>query len=259
MQKRNRITHFLMASLVIVCVFCIGIFSFLAIYTTGNNEKTINHVGSIYMANMNDRISKHFSTMVDLRLSQLDTLVETAPINRSKDSNELREWLEYNAAIRGFESLSYYFDDGSFEIIYGQQVEPVDSDLFMQFMKNGERKISMGINSEDEGAAVIGVPFKMEMADGRVCIALVGEMPFDYISETLSLDEENSLMYSYVIRKDGTFIVRSANATRDNYFDRVRAFYDEVVGMDVEEFITELQQAMANNQDFSAMFKMNGD
>ncbi len=259
MQKQNKTAHFLMASLAIVCVFCIGIFSFLAIYTTKHNEETINHVGSIYMANMNDRISKHFSTMVDLRLSQLGTLAETAPINRNRDSKELREWLEYNAIIRGFESLSYYFDDGSFEIIYGKPVKPTDSDLFMQFMKNGERKISMGINSEEEGAAIIGVPFETEMDNGRVCIALVGEMPFDYISETLSLDEENSLMYSFVMRKDGTFIVRSANATRSNYFDRVRALYEEVEGMEVEEFITELQQAMENHQDYSAMFKMNGE
>jgi len=226
---------------------------------TRQNEKTINHVGSIYMASMNDRISKHFSTMVDLRLSQLDTLVDTIPISLDKDSKELREWLEYSAGIRGFESLAYYFDDGSYEMLFGEKVESVAPDMFLESMKNGERKISAGVNSDGEGAAVIGVPFEIEMEDGRTSIAMVGKMPFDYISETLSLDEDESLVFSFVIRKDGTFVVRSADAVRDSYFERVMATYDEVEGMGKEEFIAQLQQAMENKEDYSAMFKTDGE
>lgn len=259
MQKKNGITRFLVISLIAVCVFCIGVFSFLTIYMTRQNEKTINNVGSVYMAGMNERISKHFSTMVDLRLTQLNTLVETIPINRDEDSKELREWLEYSAGIRGFESLAYYFDDGSYEVIYGDQVEPVDLELFMASLKNGEKKISVGNNSEGERSALIGVPFAIKMENGRECLAIVGKMPFDYISKTLSLDEKQALVYSFVIRKDGTFVVRSANAIRETYFDRVRALYDEVDGMGKEEFISKLQQAMEKNEDFSAMFKLDGE
>ncbi len=264
MQKKNAITHFLIASLLAVCVFCVGIFTFLTIYMTKQNEKTVSHVGSVYMAGMNERISKHFSTMVDLRLTQLATLAETTldqtiPVGGSKDSSEVREWLEYNAKIRGFESLAYYFEDGSYETIFGSPVEPVDPELFMKAMKDGEKKISVGIDSPGERAAMIGVPFEIEMEDGRTCLALVGEMPFDYISETLSLEDEKALVYSYVVRKDGSFVVRSAGASRDTYFERVRAIYDEVEGMEIEEFISELQQAMEKKEDYSAVFKMDGE
>ncbi len=259
MQKQNRITRFLMISLAAVCIFCIGVFSFLTVYMTNQNEKTINHVGSIYLASMNERISKHFSTMVDLRMTQLDTLVDTIPFKRDEDSKELREWLEYSAQIRGFESLAYYFEDGSYEMIYGEQVEPVDPNLFMESMKNGERKISVGRNSQGVGAAVIGVPFTVKMQDGRESLAMVGRMPFDYISETLSLDEEEALIYSFVIRKDGTFVVRSAGASRETYYERVKALYDEVEGMEVDEFLVQLQQAMEKKEDYSAMFVMDGE
>ena len=258
MQKQNKTTHFLMVSLIAISIFCIGIFSFLALYTTKHNEKTINHVGSIYMASMNDRISKHFSTMVDLRLSQLNTLVDTLPFDRSEDSKELREWLEYSAKIRGFESLAYYFDDGSFEMLFGEQVESVEPDLFMQSMKNGEKKISVGVSSQGVRSAVIGTPFEIEMKDGKKSLALVGKMSFDYISETLSLNDEEALVYSFVIRKDGSFVVRSAGAYRDNYFSRAEAIYDEVEGMEIEEYIEELKQAIENKTDYSAMFEMNG-
>lgn len=259
MQKQNKITHFLMISLMVVCIFCIGIFSFLIIYTTRLTEKTINQVGNVYMASMNERISNHFSTMVDLKLSQLDTLVNTIPIDSNVDSKELREWLENSATIRGFDALAYYFDDGSYEMLYGEQIAPVDSNLFMEYMKNGERKISMGLNPNGEGVAVIGVPFEIEMEDGRKCIAIVGKMPLSYVSETLSLDDENALVYSFVIRKDGTFVIRSADASRNNYFERVRTRYEKVDGMEIEEYIANLQQAMENKEDYGITFHIDGE
>lgn len=52
---------------------------------------------------MNERVSKHFSTMLDLRLTQLDTLIEAIPMDTREDSDSVREWLEYNAKIRGLE------------------------------------------------------------------------------------------------------------------------------------------------------------
>ncbi len=258
MQKRNRITHFLMFSLIVICVFCIGGFSFLVIYTTRHSEETINHVGSIYMASMNDRISKHFSTMVDLRLSQLNTLADSIS-DSNKDNKELRDKLVYSAKIRGFEALAYYFDDGSYEMLYGEQVEAVDPDLFRKSLKKGERKISVGANAQGDRAAVIGVPFEIKLKDGRKSVAMVGRMSFDYISETLSLDDKEALVYSFVVRKDGSFVVRSASASRKNYFDRVRAVYDEIEGMEKEEFITGLKNAMESKRDYSAMFKMKGE
>lgn len=259
MSKQYKITHFLRRSMILIGIVCIGIFSFLAVYMNTQSEKTINQVGSVYMASMNERISKHFSTMIDLRLTQLDTLVKTLPTDTREDTQEMRDWLEYNAKIRGLEALAFYFDDGSFEMIFGDQIASVNADKFLKAMRNGARSISVGVNSEGKQSAIIGTPFETKMQDGKTSIAIVGRMPIEYISETLSLDDEEALLYSFVIRRDGSFVVRSKGAYRDNYFDRARALYEEVSGKDsVEQFITELQEAMESGKDYSAMFKMNG-
>ena len=260
MQRQHKITHFLRSSMVAVAVICVGVFASLILYMNAQNEKTINQVGGIYMASMNERISKHFSTMIDLRLTQLDTLIETMPTDSDEDSSEMREWLEYNGKIRGFESISYYFDDGSFETVYGAQVASANAEKFLDAMQNGRRTVSVSLDPDGEQSAIIGVPFTAAMNDGKECIALVGRMPIEYISETLSLDDEEALMYSYVVRRDGSFVVRSSGAYRSNYFERIRAVYEEVEGKkDIEQFITELQEAMASGTDYSAMFKMDGD
>jgi len=260
MQKQKKIIHFLRSSLTVISITCIGVFAILGYYVNAQNEATVNRVGSIYMASMNERVSKHFSTMIDLRLSQLDTLTKTMPDSAREDSAEMREWLEYNGKMRGLEAIAYYFEDGSFEMIYGTEVESTYAASFNQAMQNGEKMVSASTNADGEYSAVIGIPCRTVLEDGRESIAIVGRMPMEYINETLSLNEDDALMYSFVIRKDGGFVVRNESVVRDTYFDRVRALYEKVDGKEsVEQFITELQQAMEEGKDYSAMFTMEGE
>lgn len=259
-QDTRSIKRFLQKSVLIITAICIGTFILLGLYTNNQNNSTVDKVGSLYMASMNERISMHFSTMIDLRLTQLDTLTETMPGDSREDNKEMREWLEYNGKIRGFEALAYFFEDGSFEMIYGAQASSVNIDRFFQSMQNGERKVSVGVGVDGDQTAFLGIPFEVDLADGRKSIAIVGRMPIEYISETLSLGEEDSLMYSFVLRQDGSFVVRSAGAYRDNYFERVRELYEKANGKsDVEQFISELQEAMNARTDYSAMVEMDGD
>ncbi len=259
MQEKVKISHFLRASLIVVCVVCIAVFTILPIFLKIQSEKTINHVGSIYMESMNERISMHFSTMIDLRTTQLNTLAEGIPGGGTKDSPEVREWLEYNGKLRGMEAVAYYFADSSYEMIYGTPVDPANPETFFQSVITKEKTVSIGIDPDGNQSATIGIPFEIELEDGRKSIAIAGRMPVEYISETLSLDEDDALLYSFVIRMDGSFVIRSAGASRDNYFDRARALYESVNGKkDVEQFITELKAAMEADTDYSAMFVMDG-
>ncbi len=259
MPGQSKIWHFLRSSLIFVCIICIIVFSILPIYSKIQSERTINHVGSIYMASMNERISKHFTTMLDLRMTQLNTLIDTMPDKSGTDSPEVREWIEYNGRIRGMEAIAYYFEDGSNEIIYGTPVVPADPDTFFKSISSKEPTVSIGIDADGKQSATIGTPFEIQLADGRKSIAIAGRISTEYISETLSLDEEDALLYSFVIRADGSFVVRSAGAYRDNYFERARDLYENVNGKtDVEQFITELKEAISKKEDYSAMFTMDG-
>ena len=260
MRKLDKRMRALIIGLVIVLIFCIGVFSYMARYIDRQNNQTMDSVGRIFMAAMNDRISTHFSNMIDMRLTQLDTLVETVPLERDKDGEELRSWLIYNAQIRGFESLAYYYDDGSYEMIFGEHVRLIDPDLFLDAMKNGRRDVCVGINDKEERFAIIGVPFTIDTEDSnKKCIAMVGRMPIEYISNTLSLDIDDTLVYSFVVREDGTFVIRSYDAYRNNYFERVNELYEDVEGIGKERYIAELKEAMRNDQDYSAMFVIYGE
>ncbi|WP_298030541.1 hybrid sensor histidine kinase/response regulator [uncultured Dysosmobacter sp.] len=256
---RNRIAHFLTASLITVSIFCVIVFAALGLYLNKKNSATINQVGTIYMASMNERISKHFETMTDLRLAQIRTLAETIPAAKRNDAAALKTWLTESAQARGFDSLSYYYEDGSMEVLYGGGGQFLDSEPFAASLKEGEDKVYVGRNPAGDLVVLMGVPFRMELPNGRICAALVGELPVSYISDTLSLEDEDSLVYSFVIRKDGSFVIRSFDAFRNSYFERVLAIYEELDGKEPEDYLAEIKAAIASGEDYSTIFRMYGD
>ncbi len=260
MSTQNKITHFLRNSMIFVTIACVCVFVALAYYVNVQNDKTIDRVGSTYMESMNERISMHFTTMLDLRRSQLDAIVDSIPGQTGKDSEEIRKWLEDNAEMQGFTSVAYCFDDGSFDMIFGEHLAGIKSDLFIDTIKNDKQYVSVGLDTDGDQSAIIGIPFRIEAQNGKTSIAIIGEIPIDYIRETLSLDMDDTMLYSFVIRKDGSFVIHSEDAYRENYFERVKALYTEVVGKEsVEQYISELKEAMDKEEDYSAMFMLNDE
>ena len=81
----------------------------------------------------------------------------------------------------------------------------------------------MADTDHHEKEVLLGISAEYRMSDGTVSTALVASLPADYIAETLSLYSENSMVYSHIIRRDGTFVIRSGDAFRESYFDRIQA------------------------------------
>jgi len=258
-NMRNKTYRFLAGSLVTVCILCIGVFTLLAFYLNRQNDEVISELGNIYMSSMNDRISKHFKTMTDHRLVQMETLAETIPPAYRRGKKELGSWLELNGQARNFDSLAYYFSDGSLEMAYGEPVKPSSPDAILTTMKNQESRVAIGHNGQGEQVILACVPVNIDVPGLENCIGLIGELPVSYVAETLALDDEDSLIYSFVIRKDGSFVIRSFDAFRDNYFERVRAIYGELDGKGPEAYIAEIQAAMEARTDYSSIALINGE
>ena len=256
---KNKIRHFLTGSLIAVCIVCIVVFTILAVYLSRQNEQTITQLGNIYMSSMNERITKHFGSITDHRLVQMKALAEDIPPKCGNDKELMYKWLTYSGRTRGYESLGCCHADGTFEMIYGEAAEFSNATTFLKTLENGENRIAVGYNSAGKQIILICVPVSIDIPGMEDCIALVGELPISYIADTLSLEEESSLIYSFVIRQDGSFVVRNSAAVRDNYFDRVRGVYEEVDGQTPEEYITKLKAAMESGNDYSTMVQLEGE
>ncbi len=253
---KNNTTKMLIGSMVAALVFCIGVFSFLAISLNHKTADQITEVGTIYMSGMSEQISRHFETLIELRLDQVETIVKT---NSEKDSVYGAEFLEKLAdggKVRDFAFLAFYDKNGKFEMIYGDPVELVDPEPFFNSIVEGKHKAAVGMNSSDEKVVMLGVPAAYPMSDGNKSMALIAGLPASYISEMLSLDEDETLVYSHIIRKDGSYVIRSADAYRNSYFVRIKELFDELDGKNAEKYIAELQEAMAQREDYTAVLQI---
>jgi len=256
---QNKINRFLVGSLAAVCILCVGVFTALAFYLNWQNEQTITQLGNIYMSNMNGQISRHFESITRHRLFQMSALAKLIPPAYLTDEAVLREWLVYNGQSRGYDSMALCRSNGSFEMLYGEPVKASSTSAFLKVIEGGESKVSVGYSGTGEQIVLICVPISMDVPGTEDYIALVGGLPVSYISDALSLGKDDTLIYSHVIRRNGSFVIRSSDAYRDNYFDRVRAIYEEVDGKTPEEYIAELEEAMRAGDDYSAMVQMNGE
>ncbi|MCI8648560.1 MAG: response regulator [Anaerotruncus sp.] len=255
---KNKTTRFLKVSLAVILVLCIIIFSFLAFYINQKSTETISEVGFAYMQGMSDQVSIHFETTIEMRLSQVEALVDTIPPKQYDDIQALRKALAYTANARGFESLSFYSTDGDFDTIYGREPQLSDPEPFLKSLNNGEKKVAVGTDSSGRKIILLGVSSEYPMKKGEDCTALVASVSVDYIAQLLALDS-NSLVYSHIIRKDGSFVIRSGDAFRESYFDRVRAEFDALDGLLAEQYITELVSAMQESKHYSRVLQVKGD
>ncbi len=221
----------------------------------GKSIETINGVGTIYMSGMSEQISLHFEKTVGLRLAQVEEIVGVTP-SQEYDRKTLREELSYNAKARGFSYLALYGEDGEFEMIYGDKVHVTDPKPFLKSLSKDDKKVAVGTDESGEDVVLMGAPASYIMESGEKCLALVGGLSVSYVREALSLDENDSMVYSHIIRRDGSFVIRSEDAVRDNYFDRIRAMFEESDGRDADDCIKEMKSAMESGQNYSGIFNV---
>ena len=256
---KDKTTRFLLISLIMVVVLCIFVFTFLAVHMNHKSIETINDVGTFYMSSTTQQISMHFETTINLRLSQLSALVETISSERLGDGESLFDTLTYHAKAREFESLALYSENGVFQEIYGGQMQVIDQGPFLASLLADDDKVAVGLDADGNKIVLFGVSCAYPMEGGETCTALVAGLPVSYISDTLALEENEDKVYSYIIREDGSFVIRYAVENFDNYFDRARAVYDNVNGKMSENYIEELKQAMQKGENYTSEFVYRGE
>lgn len=252
-SNKKKTAGFLLASLVVLIVVIIGTLTFFVITMKRESQQVINKVGNIYMQSMSEKIAMHFETTISLRMNQLETMVINFPSEEAEYGPDLIEQFKYEGTIRSFDYLAFYDWDGKFHMIYGDEVELEDTASFLGSLRNGDKKIAVGHSRTEEKIIMMGIPTAYSMENGEKSIALVAGIPASYINEILSLDIDNTLTYSHIIRRDGSFIIKNIDLDLDNYFERIRATFAEHGDDGASEFIDELRDAMEGHRDFSSV------
>ncbi len=252
-MKSMALPRSLKISIAVIICLNILVFLFLGISIHKMSENTIENIGTAYMAGMNEQVALHFETIIELRLTMVESIAHIAADEKNSGYGS-REEIEYGARARQFMCVALYSADGKVEMIYGDPVESNHPEPFLKSLKNGERKVSSAVDSSGNNIILFGVPCEYPMSDGTTSIAVVAGLSSQYMGEVLFLDSDSSLVYSYVIRKDGSYVVRDKISKNENYFDRLYRIFD---GQDEEAdyFISQMTAAMNAAEDYSVILE----
>ena len=257
-MSKNKITRFLVLGFAGLMIFSVIIFATLGVYMSKKSADAVYEVGSMYMEGVGEKLSRHFETTIELRFGQMEGLIGVVSVDNI-NVDKLYQELEYRAKVRNFDYLALCSENGEFEMVYGEQINPIRPEPFLDALNNGEKRVVIGKDANNNEVVLFGVSATYPMSEGRRCTGLVGAVPIEYITNTLSLDSDKSLLYCHIIRTDGTFVVDSLDRNMADYFSCIRSQYKSEKTGSAETYLNGLAKALNEKRDFSFSFDLNGD
>ena len=258
-KKKNSTTRFLICSFIGLLIFSIIIFSLLGVYMSRKSKNTVYEIGNIYMSGMNEQMSRHFETVIKLRFDQVSGVVSVVSTD-NKDRESLYEELIYRTQARGFDYLALCSAKGDFQTLYGQSIQPLNPEPFVEALLQGEQRVAVGVDADGNEVVLFGVDAAYPMHNGDRSTGLIAAVPLEYITDFLSLEDDGQLMYYHIIRPDGSFVIQNPNTELWHLFEQLQKQLDPTANeLSVDNSIKEFGAALKNHQEFAMTFEVKGE
>lgn len=241
---------FLLISFSILISVCIVMLTITSMYVSGKSDGAINEIGMIYMSAVAKQMQEKFDAVVDSQILEMEGIVERHPPETMEYGPEMIEQLVLSAQVRDFLYLGLYTKEGDCEVIYGKEVEYESKEVFHKVLQDSSLRIFSGFSAEGERVMCLLIDVAYPMKNGKTSSAMVAAMPMEYLENVLALDGENSLMYSYIIRRDGTFVIR---AREESLFENISETFCAYNGKEAVEYANELRRAIDKKADYATI------
>ncbi len=255
----KKVISFFARSVAIVIVVCLAVFLWLTIFMSRKTESSIQEISNLYMAEMNRQIQQKFGSIIDLRLEQVEGIIKRTPQNLAKYGEDMLDELRTSSEIRNFSHLSLYTQDGERSAILGDEVEILNTpaEIHDSLQDNGNL-VTRGVSKTGERYLLLGKEACYPMGEGKQSEVLIAGVSMEYLSKALFLDESETMVYSHIIDKNGEFVIRSSDAFRESYFERILQVYEELDGKNPKDYVSELKEAMQTSSNYVARISIEG-
>ena len=255
----KKVISFFRHSISTVVVICVAVFILLTLFMSHRTEQTVEEISNIYMSEMNQQIQQKFRSIIRLRLEQVEGIIKQNPLDTEKNNQQLLEELQVSGEIRNFTFLGLYGENGDLEIVYGDEVKISDTDEDIQTSLNeSEDLVTYGQNDQGEKILLIGKKAAYEMKSGNISKAIIAGISMEYLNQALFLEENDAVVYSHIIDKNGNFVIRNSDAFRESYFERIMEQYDEFDGKKTDDYVRELKNAMDKEEMYTSLVSIDG-
>ena len=258
-KTKDSTTRFLIYSFIGLLIFSIIIFSLLGIYMNRKSKNAVYEIGNIYMSGMNKEMSRHFETVIKLRFDQVSGVISVVSAD-NQDKETLYEELIFRAQVRGFDYLALCSVEGEFQTIYGESIQPLNPEPFVEALLHGEQRVAVGVDSSGNEVVLFGVDAAYPMNNGDKSTGLIAAVPLEYVTDFLFSADDGQLMYYHIIRPDGSFVIQNSNTELCHFFEQLQKQLDSTAKeLSVENSVKEFGAALKNHKEFTTTLEVNGE
>ena len=239
-------------SFLCLIVICIVIFAWMYQFLGEKNEETVTEIGMIYMSEMNRQLEQKYSSIIDLRRSQVEGILKrTSPDSVVYDEQMLEE-MRLNASVRNALYMGFYTRGGDNETIYGEPLELDSADEFQRLL-NGEIQVTSCLLADGKKMLLLGIEAEYPMSGGRTSELLIVGFDMEDLEQALVTQEENALVYTHIIQADGNFVVRNGYDGWSNYYQYLEDNIREYNGKTPGTYVQDLREAIENDSEYSEL------
>jgi len=243
-----------------VIIICILVFVGLIGFMTSKTEDTINEVSNIYMSEINNQVQQKFSSILRIRLSQLQGVYDRTPPDTTIDREDILKELQISAEVRGFSSLDMLSEDGQLESVYGNMISIVDTEYVLEELKQNGDFVARGYNESGEEILLFGITADYRLEKDGKSIALMAGIPMEELNTSLFLKTDDTAgMYFHVIDSKGDFIIRNAGVTFDNYFDHLMSEAEHSDTEKSKQIVQQMKIKMETFEDYCSLVQCFGE
>ncbi len=255
----KRIKRFFAVSIVSVLIVCFAVFASVIFYMQRQTETSVEDISEIYMGEVSLQIQQKFTSITQLRLNQISGIIQRTPPGELAYGEEMLEELRLSTSVRDFTYMGIYSREGEEERIEGRYLEISNYDRLLESLDENGSGIAMALDRGGERYLVLARSAEYPLKDGKTSTALIGALPMDYLKQALFLEEEDSRVYYHVINRDGSFVIRSNDVYRNNYFNRIKALFGEHNGKTFEDYQRELKEALETFSTYVTVVSIGGE
>lgn len=255
-KKIKNVIRFGFISVVLISVL---VFVYLTVFMTQKTEESVIDISEIYMSEMNVQLQQKFKSITDLRLTQVDGMIQRSPSDSLKYGMEMLDELKLSAEVRNFSYLGLYSETGLAEKILGEELDVNEYDKVVGSLKENGTAIALGTDKAGGKYLLLGKTVGYPLKDGTKSFALIVGVSMEYLNEALYLNEDDTMVYSHVIARDGSFVIRNGDAYRESYFQRLRDIVGDVNEKEGDQYVNGLKEAISKGEEYSAVVSVEGE
>ena len=257
---KNKALHFLYTGLIFVSLFCALVFMVQTMCMNQMGKLAIRELGVTYMSGLSKQVAAHFGTLIELRLSQVESVADAVPPGRFSDNlTQMQIELTHNARSIGFEYLALYTKEREFQMIYGSHMTPDIPEALHRSVQGGKYNVCAGKDADGNPIVLMGVPAAYPTADGNVSMALVAGFPLSYLNDTLKSNLEDNMVEYSIIRNDGSFVLRNGDTDEATYFEWIQNHYETCDKKTPDQYAKELRDALVQGVDYASEVMVLGE